>query len=237
MRGFKRGFGFCGVVFLRKRFKNGHAPPVLLGFRLPQPGSLRAGAGMSLVTRSEFARLCNVNRATVTRWVQSGRIQSAPDGRIDAEAAVRMREATESPLPQHQARKAQLDEAKQAQTWGESGDDDSSADDLAGMPALEKLGAAYKLETYRLQKAKAETANVELERLKGSLIAREVVEYVLMDVGATLVSMTESRADYLAGDILTLGQDFAAIHKRLSDDLRDLCVAISDHMQRRMERA
>lgn len=194
---------------------------------------------MKLVSRAEFAKLCNVNRSTVTRWVVSGRIESAPDGRIDAEAAQRMREATESPLPQHQARKAQFDEAKRRADSAGAGVDEDAADDdpMAGMPPLAKLGAAHKLEVYRQQKATAAKAILELEKLKGSLISRDVVERVLVDVGTTLVSMTESRADYLASDILTLGQDFAAVHKRLSDDFRDLCTAMSEHMQRRMERA
>lgn len=64
------------------------------------------------VHQAEFARLANVNRSTVNRWIQSGRIEVGPDGMIDVAQAMRQRTATESPEPRHQARKAQFDEQK-----------------------------------------------------------------------------------------------------------------------------
>ena len=65
-----------------------------------------------LVTQAEFARMCGVNRSTVHKWIGAGRIQTEPSGLIDPEAAARMRDATESPMPHHQARKAQFSEAR-----------------------------------------------------------------------------------------------------------------------------
>ena len=62
---------------------------------------------MKRVTQAEFARLAGVNRSTVTRWLQNGRIQADPSRLIDPDAALKMRAATESPLPHHQARKEQ----------------------------------------------------------------------------------------------------------------------------------
>jgi hypothetical protein len=64
---------------------------------------------MTRVTQAEFARLSGVNRSTVHRWIQNGRIETDAHGLIDPDTAARMREATESPLPHHQARKAQFD--------------------------------------------------------------------------------------------------------------------------------
>ena len=67
------------------------------------------------VTQAEFARITGVNRSTVHRWIQNGRIEVDAQGLIDPGAAARMRDATESPLPHHQARKAQFDEARAGQ--------------------------------------------------------------------------------------------------------------------------
>ena len=43
---------------------------------------------MTLETRADFARRCKVNRATVTRWAEAGKLVIAADGRIDAEASL-----------------------------------------------------------------------------------------------------------------------------------------------------
>lgn len=73
---------------------------------------------MTRVTQAEFARMAGVNRSTVHRWIQNGRIEADAQGLIDPEAAARMREATESPMPHHQARKAQFDEGRQCGVQG-----------------------------------------------------------------------------------------------------------------------
>jgi hypothetical protein len=67
---------------------------------------------MTIVTRAEYARHAGVNRSTVTRWIEAGRIPSRPDGLIDQAQADQMRDVTESPLPHHQARKAQIETEK-----------------------------------------------------------------------------------------------------------------------------
>lgn len=68
---------------------------------------------MTRVTQAEFARMAGVNRSTVHRWLQNGRIEADANGLIDPDAAARMRDATESPMPHHQARKSQFDEQRQ----------------------------------------------------------------------------------------------------------------------------
>ena len=69
---------------------------------------------MNRVTQAEFARICGVNRSTVHRWIENGRIETDAQGLIDPEAATRMKEATSSPLPHHEARKAQFDAQRAA---------------------------------------------------------------------------------------------------------------------------
>jgi phage terminase Nu1 subunit (DNA packaging protein) len=196
---------------------------------------------MARVTQAEFARLTGVNRSTVHRWLASGRIEADAQGLIDPEAAARMREATESPLPHHQARKAQFDEARagdgttqatNAQQGATSGQPAAHAEP---MPAAEKIGTALKLETYKLQKAKAETANLELDKLAGSLVERAEVDFVLADFGNTLRGQLESLPDRLAPAIAAHRGDVGAIHKTLEDTAHDLLTEMSETMKRRME--
>lgn len=61
-----------------------------------------------MITQAQFARLCGVHRASVHCWIKKGRIKTDASGLIDPEAATRMLLATESQLPHHQARKAQI---------------------------------------------------------------------------------------------------------------------------------
>ena len=202
---------------------------------------------MTAMTQAEFARYCGVNRSTVTRWIQNGRIQALPSGLIDAEAAAQMREATASPLPMHLARKAQFDDARAASnsatppaTGATQAPDAPQAgflDDGGGgaLTQAAKLGIALKLETYKLQKAKAETANMELDKLIGTLVDRAEVDFVLADFGNTLRALLESLPDRLAGQLAALRGDTNAIHKALEDALHDTLQDMAENMKRKTE--
>lgn len=200
------------------------------------------------ITQAEFARQLRVNRSTVHRWIASGRIQADDQGLIDPDAARVMREATESPLPHHQARKAQFDEAREASGINPqekaaqaapvapaTGQTERNAPASEPMPAMEKLGAALKLETWRLQKAKAELANVELDKAAGALAERAELDYVLADFGNTLRGLMEGLPDRLAPALAAHRGDVGAIHKDMEDTARDLLTEMSDHMKRKME--
>lgn len=69
---------------------------------------------MQRITQSEFARLVGVNKSTVHKWVKAGRVVLGEDGLLDAQAAQRMRNASESLQPHHQARKMGIELEKQA---------------------------------------------------------------------------------------------------------------------------
>ncbi|MCU0810133.1 MAG: hypothetical protein MUE59_03705 [Thiobacillaceae bacterium] len=204
-----------------------------------------------LVTQAEFARICGVNRSTVHKWIGAGRIQTEPSGLIDPEAAMRMRDATESPMPHHQARKAQFSEARMGEGIDQAEKNAPRADfggqataatgyrnsqqQIDAMPAAEKLGTALKLETYKLQKAKAERENMELDKLAGSLVERAEVDYVLADFGLSLRGLLEGLPDRLAGALAAHRGDVNAIHKALDDTAHDLLTEMSELMKRKME--
>ena len=196
---------------------------------------------MNRVTRSQFARLCGVNRSTVTRWLQNGRIVADHAGMIDPEAAQRMRLATESPMPQHQARKAQFDEARAGDGAGGGHSEAREPPHAAtrpieaDAPASERIGTALRLETYKLQRAKAELAAMEVDVRAGQLVERSDVDYVLADFGSKLRSMLGSMPDRLAGEIAAHQGNTNAIHRHLEEALHEALIEMSQHMERRME--
>jgi len=185
---------------------------------------------MTRVTQAEFARMAGVNRSTVHRWLQNGRIEADAHGLIDPDAAARMRDATESPLPHHQARKAQFDEQRETG----NGKRETEPPQPEPMPAMEKLGAALKLETYKLQKAKAETANMELDKLAGALVERAEVDFVLADFGNTLRGLLEGLPDRISHECMRI-RDAADMHKYLADTFADTLTEMAEHMKRKME--
>ena len=198
---------------------------------------------MKLVTQAEFAKLRGVNKSTVTRWIQNGRMATEPNGLIDPERAAALLAATESPLPHHQARKAQFDEARE---WGSQGGAEKiapaapqreatgNATPAESLPALEKLGAALKLETYKLQKAKAERENIALDKEAGALVERAEVELVIADFGATLRGLLEGLPDRLAAAIARHRGDVTAIHAEIEGVATDLLAEMGEHMKRKM---
>lgn len=213
---------------------------------------------MSHVTQAEFARIQGVNKSTVTRWLRSGRMQANPNGLIDVQASQRMLEATGSPEPHHQARKAQFDEAREAHSAftgqtptnplqnvqnaptapqnGPATPNATPGNSGAAMPAAEKIGTALKLETYKLQKARAETANVELDKMAGALCERAEVDYALNDFGNTLRALLESMPDRLASQLSTLHGDVAAMHRAIEEAMHDALASMTENMTRKTQR-
>jgi phage terminase Nu1 subunit (DNA packaging protein) len=201
---------------------------------------------MKYVTQAEFARICGVNRSTVHRWIASGRIESDAHGRIDPVAADRMRDATESPLPHHQARKAQIEADKayngagmvsgigQGQIGPQNATSPATERNDSGMPAAEKIGAALKFETYKLQKAKAEMANLELDKAAGALVERAEVDFILHDFGTTLGGLLDNLPDRMTPECLRL-RDVAGLHQYLAETFNDLRGELAAHMTRRMD--
>lgn len=193
---------------------------------------------MKRVTQAEFARLCRVNRSTVNRWLKNGRIEADAQGLIDPDAAHRMRDLTESPLPHHQARKAQFDEAREGVGQGGAEkiaqaaaqeDESGEADDPAN------VSHRLKLATAREREARAAIAAMERDKMAGSLVERAEVDFVLADFGSTLRGLVEGLPDRLSPTLAAHRGDVGGIHKDLEDAAHDLLTEISDHMKRKME--
>jgi len=181
------------------------------------------------MNQSQYADHAGVNRSTVTRWIKNGRISLEADGSIDPERADRQRQATESPLPHHQARKAQIDAQKAAQ--------DATAAQLAtaGIASAEAAMIDKAAEAALYMRRKREKIDLEIDKEIRALVERAEVDYVLTDFGHTLRSLLEGLPDRLAGALAACRGDTNAIHKTLDDAARELLTEIASHMARRAE--
>lgn len=214
------------------------------------------------ITQAEFARREGVGRSTVTRWIDNGRISPpGADGKLDYEQAHQERLDTESPLPKHQAAKAWHDADKReraaaaAATSAATGDPGHANGQTDAQPGTQpgpaaapapaarsdltdqqaNLSAALKLETYKLQKAKAEQANLALDRDAGLLVERAIIEYLLRDLGEILRSELSSFADLHTPTIANVRGDSHAVHRQLDEATHATLERLADHLHRRAE--
>ena len=181
-----------------------------------------------LLTAAQYARHANVSATTVGRWLRAGRITAEADGRIDPERADRERVATESPLPHHQARKAQIEAEKAARAEAPRSE--------ADLAEAEDLGRQLKQETIRLQRAKAEAANLELDVRAGLLVERADVDFVLTDLARHLHARIANMPGALAPALARHGGDVGALHAELADFGRDLLEDLAARMAEQARR-
>lgn len=175
----------------------------------------------SRLTPAQFARQEHVAKSIVTRWIESGRITLGPDGLIDATAAAE-RLATESPPPQAQSIPAKATAPP---------DTPATAAPLSDSAIL---GANLKYETYRLQKAKREQGEMEIDKSAGLLVERAEIDFVLADYGAAVRDQLESLADRLTPALATCLGDQAALHLTFTNAVRKSLEAIDQHLLRRL---
>nr|SPS05537.1 protein of unknown function [Candidatus Nitrotoga fabula] len=157
--------------------------------------------------------------------------------------------ATENPSPQAQAHIARhasgravkavqtpqrvfddvdtLDPALQDENATESDNDDHDGAKLVGLE--------LKLATLRLQRAKAELANIEVDKAAGLLVERAEMDFVLADYGNTLRTKLLSLADRLAPAISAHRSDVSAIHAEIEGVAMNILNEISDELSRKME--
>lgn len=181
---------------------------------------------------TEFAKQEGVNRRTVYRWIETGRITPGPDGKIDAQQGKNERQATESPEPRHQARKAQFDAANAA--LGDSGRQDTPSA-LSGMGINEKIGVALRQAQLKRLTAQAEQANLDLDKAAGALVERADIDFVLTDLGAVISGLLHGLADRYAPELTACKSDPIQIHKALEDIGAHVLTEINAHLQRKYE--
>lgn len=191
------------------------------------------------VNQSEFAKIANVNKSTVSRWIKAGRIKIGGDGLLDVDEGLRQRSLTESPEPHHQAAKARIDEDKAyAQSQGPQERPQGPNEEGAASKPLnqaELISIRLKMATMKEREAKAEMANLELDKAAGLLIERSEIEFVLTDIAKTFAEKLATLADRYSPACASHRGDVVAIHKELDDAAHDLLADISEHMRRKAD--
>lgn len=149
----------------------------------------------NLVSQAEFARLMGRDKALVTRWKQAGRLVMV-DGLVDVEASRQRVQASESPLPHHQAAHEAADGGRNRPATAFSGGGMGD-----GMGSLEKIGLKLKFEQARKTQAEAEKAMMQRDQMAGRLLDADAARRHVSSLGLTLRSTLESIPDRLAGPL------------------------------------
>ena len=183
-----------------------------------------------LMTPAEIAKHFGVDRSTVTRWLQRGRITANDDGLIDADLAAKTVPSTQPLKSNLLARVATHEMNKTLKKRGKTA---NSHDDLS-MLDPETVAMRYKAAMAREREAEAALAAMEVDRQAGLLLDRQDVDFVLADLGNTLRVKLENVEDTLTERVLPLGNDAAAVRHVVRETLREVLDDISELMNRRM---
>ena len=168
------------------------------------------------VSRAEFARQIGRARSWVTKLAQAGRLVLTDDGkRVRVAESLRLIGQTEGTRSDVADRHAEA-------RGGESPHTLESARKLKAISEARRLAAI------------AEKEEMERDKMAGALLAREDVDFVLKDFGATLRALLETLPDRLAPRVYpltTLDETHAVLREEAEDILREM----AETMRRRRE--
>jgi len=160
-----------------------------------------------IATLSQFAAIIKRSKSYVTKLRQSGKLVMVGRG-VDVEASrERMRQASGA-RPDTEAR---WRIARGEEPAPEPNDDDS---------ALPAVGSRAHWERIDREEV-ARIRRIERQKLEGSLVEREAVDFVLKDFGATLRGLLENLADRLAPQLYPLA-NLEETHGMLTEAFEDL---------------
>ena len=95
---------------------------------------------------------------------------------------------------------------------------------------------SLKRATVDLQRAKAELALLEVDRVAGTLVELAEVQFVLADTGTLVRAELEAMPDRLASELIAFASDRAAMHAALERWASDALTRIADQLDERGER-
>ncbi len=185
---------------------------------------------MSTETRADFARRLGVNRSTVTRWAEIGRIVMDGDA-VDVEASLQRIKDTGGARPDVAERHA-AGRAVSAQKVG-AGDTapPASMPPAPGADPSDKVGNSYQAARAVKEKYAALAAKLEYERSVGNLIPKDDVDQALKAFAAATRARLDVLADQLA-PILAPVADLGEAHALLAEHARLVLAGIADDMAR-----
>ena len=147
----------------------------------------------TLETQAQFARRLNKDRGHITRLKQRGHLVMR-DGKVVVEDSLARLEALESPLARDQANRDRLAaERAAAAAEGEPDSDDAQS--------LEAIGRKIKIAQAKRMEAEAAMADIERQRLEGSLAETRAVVAAATDMAVALRSALERLPDRYAPEL------------------------------------
>ncbi|MBU0752381.1 MAG: hypothetical protein KJ787_13995 [Gammaproteobacteria bacterium] len=182
------------------------------------------------LSRANFARLLGVNRSTVTRWAEAGRLVLTAGGRVEVEASrqrlaetsagrddVAARHAIErgAAIPTHQPA---TENAPAAATGGNARTTVAGAESRADAQARKEAAAADLLE-------------IELAQKRGQVIQKGDVDAALKAFAASVRARLDVLADQMAPVVAPV-VDLDEVHALLSEHARGVLAGVADDMHR-----
>ena len=186
---------------------------------------------METVTFSEFAALQGWQKSYVTKLRQAGRLVLV-EGRVDVAASKARIHETESGAKQHSAVRRH---------WKKNRDKTSPPPENPPAPPpdiedddSQNIRGTRAYWDRREAAARAEMREIELAKMKGVLIAREDVDFVLNDFGATWRGLLENLPDRLAPQVYPL-TTLEETHTAIVEASEELQREMAETMKRRIE--
>ena len=187
---------------------------------------------MTLENQSQFARRLGHDKAYITRLKQAGRLVMEND-LVNVEASLARIQATQGDRPQVAEFHAEQRELKSmtAPSHGSpsmAGNQSAPGHDLS----LDKARRLRAISEARIKTAQADQEEMARDKMAGNLIAREDVDFVLRDFGATLSSLLENLADRLAPIVYPL-TTLSETHTAIREMAEEIQLEMAETMQRR----
>lgn len=187
---------------------------------------------MTLENQSQFARRLGHDKAYITRLKQAGRLVMEND-LVNVEASLARIQATQGDRPQVAEFHAEQRELKSMTapshgSPGMAGNQSAPGHDLS----LDKARRVRAISEARIKTAQADQEEMARDKMAGNLIAREDVDFVLRDFGATLSSLLENLADRLAPIVYPL-TTLSETHTAIREMAEEIQLEMAETMQRR----
>lgn len=180
----------------------------------------------SALSKSDYAAAKKMNRSTITRWAQQGRLVLDQDGRVLVEESELRLAATADPNKAHIVKIHEAGrERKRVDLFSES--DSENEIDLP-KPDSQYHGTRIQ-ESIRYEKARASRAEIELAQLKKELCQIADVNRALID-NVTAVRQTFERIPHELKLRLASESDPEQVRQILAAEIESGCRKVADMM-------
>lgn len=205
---------------------------------------------MTIETRAAFARRLEMNKSTVTRLAQAGRIVVTEEGMVEVEKSLALIQQTKGTRDDVAARHAAQRLAEGAAHHRQEENSPEALQPVATPPAtppatpgqaaqqsieLNEAARRKALAESRRVMALADKEEMERDRIAGNLIPREDVDAAMKFIGATIRSLMDVLPDQVAPLVAPVS-DLAEVHQHLSDAARNVLISLGEAIRRQQDK-